>query len=64
MNTPFRLSRLSHPRATAGAVALLIAAFLIFGAIAEAHIQAKSGHGLPLTAEETLLLADNQGGLR
>lgn len=62
MTTPFRLSRLSHPRASVGAIALLVAAFLIFGAIAEAHIQAKANPGFdgaPFLAEEMHLLADS-----
>jgi hypothetical protein len=34
MDTPFRLSRIRHPRTSAGAILLLLAVFVLFGLVA------------------------------
>lgn len=58
MQPYIRLSRLSHPRASIGAIILLIVVFLAFGAVAEQSVGAVDGAG---ETSENAQSADNWG---
>ena len=53
----FRLSRINAPRGTVAAFALVAAAMLLFGVIAQAHGPAVAGGGVSETATHVVELS-------